>query len=79
MDIIVENEKKENKTLNTFQKLLEQISQSPQLSTVRAVRARVAEKMFMRKLGTKNYCNCQSLINATGYMRGTLLFLLIKK
>ena len=41
--------KKENKTLNTFQKLLDRA-----LSTVRAVRARAVEKMFMRKLGTKN-------------------------
>ena len=46
--------KKENKTLNTFQKLLEQISQSPQYNGVgRRVRqtARAVEEMFMmRKL-----------------------------
>ena len=51
--LLLEIEKKENKTLNTFQKLLEQISQSP--STIRAVWVRAVVKMFMRKLGNKNY------------------------
>ena len=50
--LLLEIEKKENKTLNTFQKLLEQITKA--LSTIRAVRARAVKKTFMRKQGTKN-------------------------
>ena len=42
---MLEIEKKERKTLNNFQKLLEQIRQSPQYNQ-RAGRARVVEKMF---------------------------------
>ena len=42
---MLEIEKKESKTLNNFQKLLEQISQSPEYNQ-RAGRARAVEKMF---------------------------------
>ena len=50
--LLLEIEKKESKTLNTFQKLLEQISQSPQYNQniVGKARAEQREKMFMRKL-----------------------------
>ena len=50
--LLLEIEKKESKTLKTFQKLLEQIRQSPQYSQNIAGRARAEqrEKMFMRKL-----------------------------
>ena len=52
--LLLEIVKKESKTLNAFQKLLEQISQSPQYNRVgRRVRqtARAVEEMFMmRKL-----------------------------
>ena len=41
---MLEIEKKESKTLDNFQKLLEQISQSPH--TIRADRARAVEKVF---------------------------------
>ena len=44
---MLEIEKKESKTLNNFQKLLEQISQSPEYNQ-RAGRARAVEKMFRR-------------------------------
>ena len=42
---MLEIEKKESKILNNFQKLLEQIRQSPQYNQ-RAGRARAVEKMF---------------------------------
>ena len=50
--LLLEIEKKESKTLKTFQKLLEQIRQSPQYNQNIAGRARAEqrEKMFMRKL-----------------------------
>ena len=50
--LLLEIVKKESKTLNTFQKLLEQISQSPQYNQkiVGRARAEQKEKMFMRKL-----------------------------
>ena len=50
--LLLEIEKKESKTRNTFQKLLEQISQSPWYNQNIADRARAEqrEKMFMRKL-----------------------------
>ena len=49
--LLLEIEKKESKTRNDFQRLFEQISQSPQYNQ-RAGRARAEqrEKMFMRKL-----------------------------
>ena len=49
--LLLEIEKKENKTLKTFQKLLEQTNKS---SHYRSGRARAVEGMFMRKT-TKNY------------------------
>ena len=49
--LLLKIEKKESKTLETFQKLLELISQT--LSTIRAGKARALEEMFMREL-TKN-------------------------
>ena len=45
--LLLEIVKKESKTLNTFQKLLEQISQSPQYNQSRQG---LLEKMSMRKL-----------------------------
>ena len=49
--LLLRIEKKESKTLETFQKLLEWISQT--LSTIRAGNAKAVEEMFMREL-TKN-------------------------
>ena len=51
--LLLEIEKKESKTRNTFQKLLEQISQSPQYNQSRLGQNRV-EKIIMRKLAAKN-------------------------
>ena len=50
---MLEIEKMESKKLKTFQKLLEWISLSTVLSTIRTGRARSREEMFMWKL-TKN-------------------------
>ena len=50
---MLETEKMERKKLKTFQKLLEWISSSAILSTIRAGRARAGEEIFMCKL-TKN-------------------------
>ena len=47
--LLLEIEKKESKTRNTFQKLLEQISQTPQYNQNRQGQGST-EKMFMRKL-----------------------------
>ena len=44
--LLLEIEKKENKTLKNFQKLLEQSNQSPQCNHSRA---RAVEEMFMKK------------------------------
>ena len=54
--ILLEIAKKENKTLNTFQKLLEQISQSPQYnqSSQGLVLVRAVEKMFTVYEETEN-------------------------
>ena len=49
--LLLKIEKKESKTLETFLKLLEWISQT--LSTIRAGNAKAVEEMFMREL-TKN-------------------------
>ena len=51
---MLEIEKMESKKLKTFQKLLEWISSSTILSTIRAGRARAEEEMFTWKLTTKN-------------------------
>ena len=50
---MLEIEKMESKKLKSFQKLLEWISSSTILSTIRAGRARAEEEMLMWKL-TKN-------------------------
>ena len=47
---MLEIEKMESKKLKTFQKLLERISSSTILSTIRAGRARAEEEMFTWKL-----------------------------
>ena len=54
--LLLEIVKKESKTLNTFQKLLEQISQSPQYnqSSQGVVLARAVEKMFTVYEETEN-------------------------
>ena len=48
--LLLEIENKESKTLNTFQKLPGQISQSPQYNQSRQGLNSAVEKMFMRKL-----------------------------
>ena len=50
---MLEIEKMERKKLKTFQKLLEWISSSTILSTIRTGRARAEEKMFTWKLTKK--------------------------
>ena len=50
---MLEIEKMKSKKLKTFEKLLEWISSSTILSTIRASRGRAEEEMFMWKL-TKN-------------------------
>ena len=54
--LLLEIVKKESKTLNTFQKLLEQITQSPQnnQSSQGLVLARAVEKMFTVYEETEN-------------------------
>ena len=54
--VLLEIAKKENKTLNTFQKLLEQISQRPQYnqSSQGLVLVRAVEKMFTVYEETEN-------------------------
>ena len=47
---MLEIEKMESKKLKTFQKLLERISSSTILSTIRAGRTRAEEEMFTWKL-----------------------------
>ena len=48
--LLLEIEKKEIKTLNAFQKLLKQISQSSWYNQNRQQRAKAVKEMFMRKL-----------------------------
>ena len=67
--LLLEIVKKESKTLNAFQKLLEQISQSPQYNRVgRRVRqtARAVEEMFMmRKLPRNLEMQVAYLLNSS--------------
>ena len=62
--LLLEIEKKESKTLKTFQKLLEQIRQSPQYNQNIAGRARAEqrEKMFMRKLPRTSQLSSQTYL-----------------
>ena len=53
--LLLEIEKKESKTLNTFQKLLKQISQSPQYNQSRQRAKAVEEEMFMRTAKNQTY------------------------
>ena len=63
---MLEIEKKESKTLNTFQKLLEQINQSPQYNQNRqgqSNRENVLEETTKNQLASETFRNLAPYIN----------------